>query len=556
VTWLTFGPAVGSKATAQLSEVAVGPAVGSKTTAQISEVAVGPAVGKKATAQPSEVAVALRATVGGHRPPLQLHRRAGVTAHPKSEASVGEFDPKGIKSGSPGSLQILAVAAILLTSCAPVSQQSAFQSVQGEVSAQTGMQVVWNQGTADDQQAHDAAQQILARPLNANDAVRIALLNNPDLQATFEEIGISQADLVQAGLLHNPTLMASWRFPDRAPPITDTEYSLAADFLDLVLLPMKTKIAQSNLEQTESRIDQQVLELVTQVKTAFYTYQADAQLEGRLQLIGQADQAAADLAQAQQQAGNTTDLDLAERQAQFATAHVYLADAQKEKLAAREKLNRLMGLWGAAIDWRAAPHLPDLPDHESPLGHLESVALDQRRDLAAMKREADAIGMALALKTNTRFLPTTIDIGVDTEKSPDGQRVTGPTLDLTLPIFDQGQGEVAKLTAQYRMAQRELQSRAIQVQSEVREARANLKMDRDLVDYYKKTVLPLDIQIVNQSQLQFNAMQKNTFDLFVARQQELESEKDYVGAWRDYWIARAELEQAVGGRLGTFKSQP
>jgi cobalt-zinc-cadmium efflux system outer membrane protein len=454
-------------------------------------------------------------------------------------------------------VRILALAPTLLAGCTSISPQSAFQSVQGEVSAQTGLQVVWNQDTADDRQAQESARQILARPLDAGDAVRIALLNNPDLQATFEEIGISQADLVQAGLLHNPTLMASWRFPDRPPSITDTEYSLAADFLDLVMIPIKTKIAQSNLEQTELRIDQQVLELVTQVKTAFYTYQADVQLDGRLRLIGQADQAAADLAQAQQQAGNTTNLDLADKQAQFATAHVYLADAQMEKISARERLNRLMGLDGAETDWKSVPSLPPLPDHEPPLALLESVALAQRRDLVSMKRGVDAFGMALALKTNSRFLPTTISVGVDTEKNPDGQRVTGPTLDLTLPIFDQGQGEVAKLSAQYRMAQRQLRSRAIQVQSQVREARETLKADRDLVDFYKKTVLPLDIQIVNQSQLQFNAMQKNTFDLFVARQQELEAEKNYIGAWRDYWIARAELEQAVGGRIGVpenFKS--
>jgi cobalt-zinc-cadmium efflux system outer membrane protein len=452
------------------------------------------------------------------------------------------------------------VATTLLTGCASVSQQSAFQSVQGEVAAQSGVQVVWNQGTSDDQKAQESVRQILAKPLTADDAVRIALLNNPDLQASFEEIGISQADLVQAGLLHNPTLMASWRFPDRPPSITDTEYSIAADFLDLVMIPMRVKIARANLEQTEWGIDQHVLDLVTQVKTAFYAYQADAQLEGRLQLIGQADQAAADLAKAQQEAGNSTDLESADKQAQFASAHIYLADAQKEKLAGREKLNRLMGLFGAEIDWKAAPNLPDLPDQELPLRHLESLALNQRRDLAAMKRGVDAVGLALSLKTNTRYFPSTIDVGVDTEKQSDnGQHITGPTLDLTLPIFDQGQGDVARLTAQFRMAREQLQSRAIQIQSEVREASENLKMNRDLVEYYKKTVLPLDIHIVNQSQLQFNAMQKNNFDLFLSKQQELESEKDYVGAWRDYWIARAELEQAVGGRLGTpatLTSQP
>ena len=447
------------------------------------------------------------------------------------------------------SMQLLGVSAALLTGCASVSQQDAFQSVRDEVSSRTGQDVVWNQGSADDEKAVEATRGMLARPLRADDAVRIALLNNPDLQAMFEEIGISQADLVQAGLLHNPTLLGSWRFPDEAPSMTDTEYSLAADFLDLVMIPMRVRIAQANLEQTELRIDQQVLELVTQVRTAFYTYQAESQLEARLRLIGDADQAAAELAKAQQQAGNTTDLESASRQAQFAAAHVELAEARKEEFGARERLNRLMGLWGDDLAWTAAPNLPELPEREMPLGDLEALAISQRRDLAAMQRGVDAIGMALALKTNTRYLPTTIEVGADTEKQSDGQRITGPTLALTVPIFDQGQGEIARLTAEYRMAQRRLESRAIQIRSEVREAVEALKMDRDLVEYDRKTVLPLNIQVVNQSQLQFNAMQKNTFDLFLSKQQELEAEKVYLGAWRDYWIARAELEQAVGGRL-------
>jgi outer membrane protein, heavy metal efflux system len=454
------------------------------------------------------------------------------------------------------SFMALGAATALLTGCASVDQKTAFQAVQDQVSSQTGLRVVWNQGTSDDDQAEATVRHILAEPLSADDAVRIALLNNPDLQASFEEIGISQGDLVQAGLLHNPTLMASWRFPDRPPSITDTEYSIAADFLDLVMIPMRTKVAQANLEQTELRLDHEVLELVTQVKSAFYTYQADVQLDGRLQLIKEANEQAADLAKAQQQAGNTTDLDSADKQAQFALAHVYLANAQRDMLAAREKLNRLMGLWGSDIEWKAASNLPVLPDHEVPLGNLEGRAISQRRDLAAMQREVDAIGLALSLKTNTRFMPTSIDIGVDTEKQPDGQRITGPTLDLTVPIFDQGQGEIAKLTAQHRMAERQLQSLAIRIRSEVREAREALKMGRDMVEYYKKTVVPLNIKIVNDSQLQFNAMQKNTFDLFMSKQRELEAEKGYLEAWRDYWIARAELEQAVGGRLTSSQPKP
>jgi cobalt-zinc-cadmium efflux system outer membrane protein len=446
--------------------------------------------------------------------------------------------------------------ALFLGGCASISPHDAFQPVADNVSTLSGQRVVWNQETGDDQKAEAEVQHLLQTPLSANAAVQIALLNNPDLQATFEEIGISQADLVQAGLLKNPTFAASWRFPDVGPGFTDAEYSIAQDFLSLALLPLKIKVAKANLESTQDRVSHEVIRLVEEVKEAFYTYQADVQIGQRLGLVIQADQAGADLGKAQHDSGNINDAGLLNQQEPVATARLALSDAEKQTITAREKLNQLMGLWGEDILWKAKPNLPALPDVDPSLNNLESFAIAQRRDLLAQRREVDAIGQALALKTNTRYLPAGINIGADTEKVSPDQRVTGPTLDLELPIFDQGQGEIAKLSSQYRQAQRQLQSLAIRIRSEVRAAREMLKVNRDQVMYFKNTVVPLNLKTVNQTLLQYNAMQMNTYDLFLAKQRELDTEREYVGAWRDYWISRAQLEEAVGGALRPPQSQP
>ena len=127
--------------------------------------------------------------------------------------------------------------------------------------------------------------------------------------------------------------------------------------------------------------------------------------------------------------------------------------------------------------------------------------------------------------------------------------MTGPTLELDVPIFDQGQGQVAMLASQYRQVQRQLQSLAIRIRSEVREDRDTVKINRDQVTYFKKVVVPLNVQSVNQTLLQYNAMQVNTYDLFTTKQRELDTEREYINSWRDYWIARSQLEEAVGGSL-------
>ena len=440
-------------------------------------------------------------------------------------------------------------SALLLAGCASTSPQQAFAPVQNEVAQLSGQRVVWNQDIDVDHLVNEAAWQRLRSPLDANAAAQIALINNPDLQATFEDLGISQADLVQAGLLKNPVFFASLRFPDVPPGLTDAEYSVAEDFLSIALLPLRAKIAHQNLAAMQARLAHEVIELIAQVKSAFYSYQADLQLGGRLQLILQADQAGADLAQKQQQSGNLNQLGLLNQQAQVASAQMALADAQKETTTTREKLNRLMGLWGAAITWKARPELPPLPPNDPGTAALEDLALKQRSDLRALQEETDAVGQALALKTNTRFLPVNIDIGADTEQTPDRQRVIGPTIQFDVPIFDQGQGEIAKLTAQHRQLQWRLRALAIQITSEAREAGRLLFIDRNEVTLFKKTVVPLNIRSVNQTLLQYNAMEVNTYDLFLAKQRELETERDYINAWRDYWINRTELEASVGGSL-------
>ncbi|MDQ6632672.1 MAG: TolC family protein, partial [Verrucomicrobiota bacterium] len=179
---------------------------------------------------------------------------------------------------------------------------------------------------------------------------------------------------------------------------------------------------------------------------------------------------------------------------------------------------------------------------------LESLGVSQRLELAASRIQMQSVAGALQLKSKSRFFPGA-QIGVDTERDTSGQRVTGPTLSLELPIFDQGQSALARLAAQYRQAQRKFEALAVNVRSEIREARDTLIASRDASAYYEKVLLPQRQRILHETLLQYNAMQKGNYELLAAKERELAAERGYVEALRDYWIARAELEKAVGGKL-------
>ena len=421
--------------------------------------------------------------------------------------------------------------------------------LQSTIRQRTGKQVEWQKDVDASEQIRGAIRALLRRTLSADAAVQIALLNNRELQATFEEIGIAQGDLVEAGLLKNPIFAGDARFPNRAPSGTDIEMAIAQEFFDLLVIPLRKKVAAAQLTKTKLRVGDAILKLAAETKTAFYELQAEQQLLGRLRAINETDATAVELAQRQHEAGNINDLDLANQQATYSQSKLDIAETSAFLRAGREKLNRLMGTWGDDTGWKIDDELPDLPASDLTQQRLESLAISQRLDLAATKMEIGALVGSLGITKTYRYVGS-IEFGVDTEKDTDGQRVTGPTWQLELPVFNRGQGRIAKLQAQLRQAERRLESEAVAIRAEVREARDRLIAKRDLTSYYRDELLPGRKKILELTLTHYNAMLKSPYDLLLAKQNEISAERGYIDALRDYWIARADLERAVGGRLG------
>lgn len=441
----------------------------------------------------------------------------------------------------------IGLASSALAGCATVPKNAGFSDVKKLVADRIGQAIQWNGNTIDDQTVQADVDRMLRHNLTLGQAVQIALLNNRHLHATFEELGISQAELVQAGLLKNPVFAGSWRFPDRSPSATNAEYSVTQDFLDLLVLPLRRRVAAQAFDGTKHAVAQEVVGLAVDVKAAYFTLQARKQLITRLRLIGELNQTASELARRQHEAGTLNELEAVNQQAIYDQSKVDLAQAEAQMTADREHLNRLLGLWGNQTQWTITDHLPPIPPNEIALTHLESLAIRQRLDLAAARAQLVAYAELLGVAGTYRYF-TSVELGIDTERSPDRSNVTGPTLSLQIPIFDQGQAQIAKTQAQLRQFQRRFEAMAVDARSEVREARDRMMAQRSLTEYYK-VLLPERVRILNLTMQQYNGMLKGPYDLLLAKQTEVATEQSYIAAWRDYWIARTDLERAVGGHL-------
>ena len=283
-------------------------------------------------------------------------------------------------------------------------KEGPFQGVQKSVQERSGKTVRWEEDQAAHEQALQEARQLLRKPLTVDTAVQIALLNNRSLQATFEEIGLSTADLIEAATFPNPRFDLAIRFPDKPPSGTYVDYGAAIDFLSIIMIPLKKQVAKVQLEAAALRVADATLELVSQVKSAFYSLQASQQLLKRFKVIVDTNAASLDLAQRQHEAGNITDLALARQQASYSRSRLDVASTEAEIRRNREKLNLLLGLWGMDTDWQIAGELPQVSSSDLPMRGLERLAISQRLDLQADYLQVTSQVKNLGLTKSFRLL--------------------------------------------------------------------------------------------------------------------------------------------------------
>jgi cobalt-zinc-cadmium efflux system outer membrane protein len=376
----------------------------------------------------------------------------------------------------------------------------------------------------------------------------VALLNSRSLQALYADLGVAQADLVQAGLLKNPVFDGAVRYALHgiADPL-ELELNVALDFLDIFYRPLRQRVAAARFADARLQVTGAVLDFAATVRVAFYRHQANEQMLELLQTIVQALAVSLEVAQRLHAAGNITDLDLARERALVEEEKLQLRAAETAERQSREHLNTLMGLWGAQTGWHIDRRLPDIPEQPLPFDGLETQALRQSLDLASARQRIIVAGEQLGFDRAAALVPET-SLGGGSEFQEGGWEV-GPVFHFPIPLFDQGQARIGRAVTELRRAQQEYYALGVRVRATTRVVRERVQGAQDRALYYRDILLPLLERIVNETQLQYNAMQLGVFDLLRARERQIQAAIAYVETLRDYWLARTDLGQMLSGRL-------
>ena len=445
------------------------------------------------------------------------------------------------------SLVVTVLAAATLSGCASFSNDGGFGPVEQSVKDRLGKELRWAKSDADQDLIDRRVAELLMTPLSVEDAVQVALLNNKGLQAAFFELGLSEADMVQAGRLPNPGFSFG-RLKQGAE--IGTERSIHFNLVRLLTLPMTQQIESRRFAQTRGAVTMNVLSLASETRKAYFSSLAADEVVRYALQVQTAAEAGAELARRQALAGNWSRLQQAREQSFYADAAVSLARAEQVQGATREQLTRLLGLWGAQAQFKLPERLPDLPKAPADLPDVEQTAMSQRMDVQAAKLGTEQLAKNLGLTRATRFI-NVLELGaVRNSWNPiSGLPVQhGYTISLELPIFDWGTARVAKAQAIYMQSVNRTAEAAINARSEVRQAYQGYRSSFEIARHFRDEIVPLKKRISEENQLRYNGMLIGVFELLADARSQITSVQGYIDALRDFWLAQANLDMALVGK--------
>ena len=409
---------------------------------------------------------------------------------------------------------LMVSTALLLSGCASFSSDGGMCMVTATVSQDLGKEVSAQRTPDDAAAARSIVTRLLARPLSAEAAVQIALLNNRGLQAAYNELAIAEARAVEGSLPPNPAISLS-RIAGSVE--VEVERKIVANVLALATLPMRSQIAADRFRQAQIIALSETLRIAAEARRAYYRAVAARELAGFLAQAQSGAETAAKFAARLGETGGMNKLDQAREQVFYADLTAQLATARQRAASEREAMIRTMGLWGDDLAFKMAAALPPLPSRPQALPDIETEAVRRHVDLKIGRLELDALAKSYGLTQATRFI-NVLDAGLSaktTREKATGEKIRdrGFDVELQIPIFDFGEVRVREAEAIYMLAVNRLTERAVNVRSEARDAYRSYRSAYDITMHYQKEVLPLRKIISDETLLRYNGMLIGVFEL-------------------------------------------
>ena len=420
-----------------------------------------------------------------------------------------------------------------------------FERTRDLLTQSTGHEAIYDPGAA--RIGEDEINAKLAAGLTLEGALRIALLNNRELQADFQTIGVAHADWVQSQLLTNPSLDVLLRFPSGGGR-SMLEANAGFQLLELWRIPVREEAARLRLEQTVLRIARRAGVRLADTRNAYYAAVAAEELHR----VAQANLALAsrtlESVRTLREAGNAGALDESFARSPLLTAELGLRTARISAANAKRELAKLLSLERNVDALALTSALPEPSQSEWEAEALVARALGSRLDLQAMASSVEALNAQLNLEERQAW--GEFGGGISYERTNNsGKDVLGPAFSLTLPLFDQNQAQVARAEFLLRQMIHRLENAKIATAQDVRSNADRVNTAVTNLALYAEELLPQAQSAVELAQASYVAGQTELLMLVQVQRQLLTAQRNYVSVQLEAATATSELERVVGSVL-------
>jgi outer membrane protein TolC len=432
------------------------------------------------------------------------------------------------------------LSVIALSGCATFSDDGGLLFVAGETQQHLGVKSAWQR----DEQSREAARaevaKLLKGTLSAEAAMQIALLNNARLQAEYANLGLSEADLVQAGRIPNP----GFSFGKTSGGGTqEIERGLHFSLLAILTIPIRSGIETRRFEAAKLAAAAATVETALAARSAYFEAVSARQATAYFRQVVDSAEASRELMARMARVGNSSRLDLAREQLFHAETSAALARALSQEYAAKEALVRALGVWGAQADLQLPERLPELPHTPSAIDNIEQTAIAQRFDVRQARQALEGMSSNLDLTQVTRFI-NVIEAGPAQVRDRGEPIRDGYEISLEIPLYGGGV-KLARAEAMHLQALERLRATATDARSGVRQAYFSYRTMYDLAKHYRDEIVPLRKRISDEQLLRYNGMLVSVFELIADSRAQTITIIDYLSALREFWLADTALKASM-----------
>ena len=452
------------------------------------------------------------------------------------------------KAARAGRWLFTAAAALALGGCAGTAIERNFGDAQTMAKDRLGADLKWLRTDEARREAATDVDVALAKPLSADDAVRLALAYSPAVQALLYESAAASAAVTQSARLPNP-IFAFDRLARTEGGVRELDIGRVLSFslLDLLLLPTRLRVADFRQRQTSLLLANDVVQAAGEARRSWVGAVAAQQSVRYFEQVKVAADASAEMARRMQAVGNFSRLQRAREQAFAADAVTQLARARQAAQNERELLIRTLGLDESQARRLTLPErLPDLPTMIRDEPGVAQAGLDQRLDVRLSRASLDFAAVDLGLTRVTGFV-NGLELGIADRRESGRALQRGFDLSLPLPLFDFGDARRAGTQAAYMAALNQAAQVGINATSQLREGYGTYRTAFEVARHYRDEIVPLRKAIADENMLRYNGMFIGVFELLADAREQIASVVQAIEAEREFWLADAGLQTLLIG---------